>query len=200
MRCLHFLVLVISPLFLLDSVHGEQKALPEQAFNKGSSSSSKSENIRWTSGDNTGKHASAPRSQKYWNDHNLNKNKPDYAKTDEEVFFERWGYHPPSVAMKQPKNIAIAVVTFMALYIGFMILQNYISEYTQSSGGQKLGGGDGGVGETGTAATSTISEGGSSADPREQERLMRLAKFENAIAKKVTYNEAMAQAMGKDID
>lgn len=45
--------------------------------------------IHFTPGDNSGIHASAPRSQKYWDAHGLNENKPDYAKTDAEVARER---------------------------------------------------------------------------------------------------------------
>lgn len=181
-----YLVLFSSLFGLVQSETSQQKALPERAFNKKKSSdSNKNERVKWTSGDNSGAHASAPRSQKYWDEHNLNKNKPDYAKTDAEVFFERYGYHQPSdlsVMMKDPKNIAIAVISLMALYISFTMLP---SHRIPSSGGQVLGSG---------------TESSTGQEMREQERQMRLAKFESTDVKKVTYNEAMAQAMGKDID
>jgi len=54
----------------------EQQALPQVAFNKPKKASASSgSGVKWTSGDNSGEHASAPRSAKYWAEHGLDKNK-----------------------------------------------------------------------------------------------------------------------------
>jgi hypothetical protein len=45
--------------------------------------------IKWTSTKNDDEAANAPRSQKYWDEHNIKR--PDYAKTDAEVWAERRG-------------------------------------------------------------------------------------------------------------
>ena len=70
-------------------------ALPQEAFNakhRRESSESGGTKVKWTAGDNSGRHASAPRSQRYWDEHGLGgENRPDYAKTDAEVLAERWG-------------------------------------------------------------------------------------------------------------
>ncbi|GMH88708.1 hypothetical protein TL16_g11233 [Triparma laevis f. inornata] len=46
-----------------------------------------STDIKFTPGDNSGEAARAPRSQKYWDAHNIKK--PEYAKTDAEVWAEK---------------------------------------------------------------------------------------------------------------
>ena len=49
-------------------------ALPQEAFNakhRRESSESGGTKVKWTAGDNSGKHASAPRSQRYWDEHGL---------------------------------------------------------------------------------------------------------------------------------
>ena len=49
--------------------------------------------VKWTSasndGDNEDPAATAPKSQKYWDEHNIER--PDYAKTDAEMLMERGG-------------------------------------------------------------------------------------------------------------
>mmetsp|Transcript_3161 Transcript_3161/g.3921 ORF Transcript_3161/g.3921 Transcript_3161/m.3921 type:complete len:183 (+) Transcript_3161:96-644(+) len=158
---------------------GDRRALPQHAFNK----NTKNENIKWTAGDNSGKHASAPRSQRYWNEHNLNKNKPDYAKTDAEVFAEKWGFQDPSTLLKE-SNLVIGILSFVVLFISVQVLRNQLTDYVSS--GQKLG-------------TSQQNTPQSLEEVKRQERISRLAKFEESN-KKTPYSEAMAQAMGQDID
>ena len=53
----------------------KQQALPQQAFNKPRKASASGSGVKWTAGDNSGEHASAPRSAKYWAEHGLDKNK-----------------------------------------------------------------------------------------------------------------------------
>ena len=64
---------------------GKQQALPSRANAGGGGGGVAGPKVNWIPGDNSGQHASAPRSQKYWDENGLNENKPDYAKTDSEV-------------------------------------------------------------------------------------------------------------------
>jgi hypothetical protein len=51
-------------------------ALPQRAHNRPTTRrSDKGGSVKWTAGDNSGAHASAPRSKKYWDEHGLDKNK-----------------------------------------------------------------------------------------------------------------------------
>jgi hypothetical protein len=71
-------------------------------------------NIKFTPGDNSGEAARAPRSQKYWNEHNIEK--PDYAKTDAEVFQERVAAFWNALGSTQVK-VALAAVLGTALLL-----------------------------------------------------------------------------------
>ena len=53
--------------------------LPAQPHNK-PMKPTRGSNVKWTGGDNSGAHASAPRSKKYWDEHGLNENKVGWKK------------------------------------------------------------------------------------------------------------------------
>jgi len=73
--------------------------------------------IKWHSGDNSGRAASAPRSQKYWDEHNIQR--PDYAKTDAEVWAETMKVYTDAFHSLDPR---IVLVTFIVIICAFFYL------------------------------------------------------------------------------
>jgi hypothetical protein len=185
-------------------------ALPQEAFNakhRRESSESGGTKVKWTAGDNSGKHASAPRSQRYWDEHGLGgENRPDYAKTDAEVLAERWGNKAGFTRLART-FFFLVVGAFFLLNGGKTIFSAFSSWPTIGERGEKVGGG----------------VPGSSTPSVEQQRQARLARFgspnssptslnsssqsssppsSSTTPKKPSsaYKRAMAQAMGRSVD
>jgi len=134
----------------------------------------------WAAGDNSGAHASAPRSQRYWNEHGLNENKPDYAKTDREIFEERWGKKLGDNGGIL-KTLGKALTCLIAIVIGVSLSGFLPMGKGRSIGGQRIYPNE---------------------DAKEQQRFARLKKFEGENKGGATgaYAAAMAKAMGQDAD
>jgi len=111
----------------------------------------------------------APRSQRYWDEHGVVR--PDYAKTDEELWAERRAAQSGDTATIRPWTVALAVGLVGGMAAGLYAL--HVVRTTNSSTASKLGSGPGGALLVGT--------GGVSAD--ERARLARLAKFESTPTK-----------------
>jgi hypothetical protein len=82
-------------------------------------------NVKWTaaSSDPTDRAAKAPKSQKYWDEHGIER--PDYAKTDAEVAAEQGVY---------PNFFLLVILAMAALAIG-------INLWSKTRGGTRLEGG-----------------------------------------------------------
>lgn len=81
--------------------------------------------IKWTPGDNSQEAHTAPKSQKYWDEHGIER--PDYAKTDAELYGE--GFHWSNF-------LWIGVVA--GLILGWYVKKVVLDEV----GGNRLGGGN----------------------------------------------------------
>jgi hypothetical protein len=162
----------------------DSKTTPKLALpHKAQSTTSKGSGVKWWSGDNSGEHASAPRSQKYWNEHGLNDNKPNYAKTDSEVLAETWGKWAKLKGLSN--QLGATVLKIIVVLLTLAVGASFVTSHNKSNG-TTLGGGGG------PKDLRSIEE------IREQERSARLARFEGKSSG--TYADAMAQAMGKDVD
>jgi len=138
-----------------------------------SSSSSEATTVKWTGNSNDPYKdtdaANAPRSQKYWNEHNIER--PDYALTEEE-YAEKYGYKQLTTFLD---NYWISVLKWVVLIgvcvfcvIPWLRQQWYIVEGTVTSYGERLGdGGSKGIFSVQTSCSSV-------ADTRKA----RLARFE----------------------
>ena len=193
-----------------------QQALPQEAFNKPSSKRRRGgggggggdggPSVKWQAGDNSGLHASAPRSQKYWDKHGLGgENRPDYAKTDAEVWAERWGGSGESSWLRLARTAVTVLLGCGFILSAFSSLSSARTHYSMASGSGKV---------TGGAPASA-----------EQQRAARLARFggeSSSVAAqgdgsgggsnggdgssgssssgRTAYQRAMAEAMGKDVD
>lgn len=85
-------------------------------------------NVKWTAGEHDPKNraATAPRSQKYWDKHNVKR--PDYGKTDAEIRAER-GETSDSTRI------------VMLLVLGGLAYSGYHMYITRAADGFRLGGG-----------------------------------------------------------
>lgn len=109
--------------------------------------------VKWTAGqvDKDNAAATAPRSQKYWDEHNIER--PDYAKTDQELAAEKSGTSPETSWWRL---VLIAMGLF--LFVGYQTVWN--------TEGSRLGGG-------------RLRSSFRHANAEEEARQARLAKFEH---------------------
>mmetsp|Transcript_20666 Transcript_20666/g.26734 ORF Transcript_20666/g.26734 Transcript_20666/m.26734 type:complete len:173 (-) Transcript_20666:195-713(-) len=137
------------------------------------SSSAEATTVKWTENSNDPYKdmdaANAPRSQKYWNEHNIER--PDYALTEEE-YAEKYG---TKRSLTFVGNYWISVLKWVGL-VGFCVLcvipwlrqQWYLVEGTVTSYGERLGdGGSKGIFSVQTSRLSVVDT-----------RKARLARFE----------------------
>ena len=118
--------------------------------------------IKWTWGDNdSGSDAArAPRSQRYWDTHGIQR--PDYAKTDDEVAAERGDNTPSSLGATMQCLLLFALAL---IGVTFFYFRN-----AQGGGGARLG-------STGGWSKFPLHLGGSEEDVREKARKARLERF-----------------------
>lgn len=89
--------------------------------------------VKWTAGNSKHKDdpaATAPRSQKYWDENNIKR--PDYAKTDYELGVERGGGIANSASSFSPFWILLIVVA--AAFVGYQKWQNQAGERLDGGG------------------------------------------------------------------
>mmetsp|Transcript_17372 Transcript_17372/g.32387 ORF Transcript_17372/g.32387 Transcript_17372/m.32387 type:complete len:150 (+) Transcript_17372:175-624(+) len=127
-----------------------------------------STNIKFTPGDNSGAAASAPRSQKYWTENNIER--PSYAKTDAEVYLERFEFFKEFLYGLLSPKLAVGL-------IGIFLIVYY--ENNRSNNSSRLGG------------TSS-----SSVDARDA-RLKRFETKDVTDSEKKTYRQIMKEAKEK---
>jgi hypothetical protein len=94
-------------------------------------------NVKWTAGDSNGHAAAtAPRSQKYWNDHNIER--PDYAKTDAELAMERGGPSDGS-SLVHTSLVTLLMIMMTVGVLGYRYYFDVWPKLPQGTGGHKLG-------------------------------------------------------------
>jgi hypothetical protein len=94
-------------------------------------------NVKWTAGDTNGHAAAtAPRSQKYWNDHNIER--PDYAKTDAEIAMERGGASGGS-SLVHTSIVTLMMMMTVCCVLGYRYYFDVWPRLPQEMGGHKLG-------------------------------------------------------------
>jgi len=128
-------------------------------------------NVKWTGNNdpNAPEAAKVPRSQKYWDENNIER--PDYAKTDTEIFQEKVMNGNGSKEESDGKSILLMIVFFVVLWgliIKFGITKN-------SFGGNRLG-------SSGSSTKFTFGKSqGDDGLLKEKARTARLAKFEASV-------------------
>ncbi len=187
---------------------GPQQALPQRAFNKPSKRSGGGPSVTWQSGDNSGAHASAPRSQKYWKEHGLDQNRPDYAKTDAEVWAERWGGSGGGGGgggggswLRWARTAVTVLVGCGFLLSAFSSLSSAGQLYSMASGGGAVGGAPA-TPEQQRAARLARFGGAESPAGADSSSTSSTSKSPSSSSKSGAgaYQRAMAEAMGTNVD
>ncbi len=129
--------------------------------------------VKWTGNKDGPEAARVPRSQKYWDENNIER--PDYAKTDAELREERKAKGGPAAVDVQNESGGSNVKTLLLIF-GFFLGLWWIIFQKAVGAGHRLGGSSKSQFSFGKPS---VLGGGTGASLEEKARLARLAKFED---------------------